>query len=278
MPSICILTDSSIYQTRTTFSGSAVVHTLPLTVVEDFARAEPQEWAVQVTTSPLEVPSVTAFRQAFLHLAQTYQEVIVILSARPFYRAAYKNAQSAALQSGHRMKIHFFDSQTIADGLAVFVRAAAQEIEKGLSTAEILRNLQALRERVYTLLCPPNLSYLAALGGLDPAQAQAGEVLGILPALLIEQERLVSVQKINGTRAALELFTEFLNEFSNPRAVIFLHGGEPPRVEMPKVIERLKSLCAKTTTFTQHLLTPPLMALLGPQCFGLILVDSKPSV
>ncbi|GAB4498626.1 MAG: hypothetical protein OHK0052_12280 [Anaerolineales bacterium] len=278
MPSICILTDSSAYHTRTTFNGSAAVYTLPLTVAAPFAVAAPKEWATRITTSPLEVPSVTAFRQMFLRLAQHYQEAIVILSARPFYRAAYENAQNAALQSGHRMKIHIFDSQTIADGLGVFVRAAAQEVEKGLPSAEILRNLQTLRERVYTLFCTPNLSYLAALGGLDPAQAQAGEILGILPAFFIEQERLVSVQKINGTRAALELFTEFLNEFANPRQVILLQGSEPERVEMLKVVERLQSLCAKTTIFTQRMLTPLLMALLGPQCFGIILVDSKPTV
>lgn len=278
MPQICILTDSSVHHNRATFSGSTAVCTLPLLVAEPFATTAPDEWAARLQTSPLQVTSVAAFRQAFLSLGQHYQEVIVILSARPLYRAAYQNAQSAALQAGHRMKIHFFDSQTVADGLGVFVRAAAQEIEKGLNSAEILRNLQTLRARVYTVLCIPNLTYLAALGGLDPAQARAAEILGVLPAFLIEQERLVSVQKINSTHAAVDLFAEFLNEFSNPRQVVLLHGSAPPRVEMPKVVERLQNLCAKTTIFTQRLLTPPLMALLGPQCFGLILVDSKSCV
>jgi DegV family protein with EDD domain len=247
-------------------------------VTEPFANAAPDEWSARVQTSPLEVPSVTAFRQTFLSLGQQYQEIIVILSARPLYRAAYENVLNAVLQAGHRMKIHIFDSQTVADGLGVFVRAAAQEIQKGLNSAEILRNLQTLRERVYTMLCTPNLTYLAALGGLDPAQARAGEILGVLPAFLIEQERLVSVQKINGTHGAIELFTDFLNEFSNPRQVIFLYSGETSQIQIPKVVERLQNLCAKNTIFTQRLLTLPLMAMLGPQCFGLILVDSKSSV
>jgi fatty acid-binding protein DegV len=149
---------------------------------------------------------------------------------------------------------------------------AAGLAAQGATPQQIEQQLRISIPEIYTLLCLPNLSHLAAANFLSPSQAVVGEMLGVLPIFSLENMCLTSIQKVRTQRHLLETFQEFVDEFNDPYYVAFIRNFDHSKLHTFR-----DYLFAKypRTSLGEHLFCDPLVDLLGPQSVGLIVVENK---
>jgi DegV family protein with EDD domain len=218
-------------------------------------------------------PSVDEFSQMFMTLGYRYHEIVVILISAHL-SPAMANAQTAIETAKSAANIHLVDSQTTTVGLGLLVQTAASAAQQGQSGASISRLVRGLAPHVYTVFCLHNLSYLSRAGFIDPAQAIVGEMLEVVPFSILENGRLVPVQKVRGSRHLVDLLCEFVMEFTDVKHVALIQGLPPFDQEARLLRERLSGLY-RSNSFSEHTLGVPLAALLGPHSLGLVVMEKS---
>ncbi len=281
MSRVCILTDSTAQFPGLTYPGHEVVHILPLRIrcgEEVYIDNKDPRFCARLlgiaNGSPLiaEAPTVEDFCETFINLGQKYQSVIAILIS-PYLSTAIQNAQTAAAQVKGPESIYIIDSQTTAVGLGLLVQAAAQAVQQGMNEVEVNCLIRGMVPHTYTLLSLQSLRYLSNSGLLDPAQAIIGEMLGILPVFILEGGKLVPVQKARSSRHLIDMFQEFVSEFSNVKHLAVIQGVPPHDQEVRNLIARLKEEFT-TPSLTEHTLGAALMSILGPHSLGVVVMEN----
>jgi DegV family protein with EDD domain len=281
MSQVCILTDSTAQFPVHLFPGSDLINVIPYHVQMD-RLAENHDKDVKLIHLPASVysnpglqvqcPSVEEFGQMFINLGFRYREIVVILISAHL-SPALENAQTAIEIAKCPAAIHLVDSQTTTVGLGLLVQAAASAAQQGLSGARISQLVRGLAPHVYTVFCLHNLSYLSRAGFIDPAQAVVGEMLDVVPFIILENGRLMPSQKVRGSRHLVDLLCEFVMEFNAVKHVALIQGMPPFDQEARLLRERLSGLY-RTNSFSEHTLGVPLAALLGPRSLGLVVMEN----
>ncbi len=280
MPSLCILTDSSVQFSQPSFPGRNLVHILPLSV-QFTHQSEREEQSLKVNDLPVSAidklqprllpPSPETIRNTILSLGQTYDEVLAIFISSTFC-PVMEAAQDAVKSLHGRIHIQFIDSQTTSIGLGILVQAAAETASRGEPASETERQVRNLIGHIYAAICVPGLSYLHYSGILDHAQATVGELLGLHAIFSIEEGRLSPVLKVRSTRQAYDYFQEFLDEFDHLKHIGLLQGVHHNPSESRLLREHAQSNYNRTT-FTEHTTNLPLAILFGPSATGLFIIE-----
>jgi len=258
MSRVCILTDSTAQFTRPNFPGRERVFVAPF----DVQPAAPSR-AIPV--------SRLAFVQLFAQLSQEF-DAILTLTSSALLNPTFTNALSATVQSGSQASVEVVDSQSTAVGLGYLVQLAAGLVSAGASLKEIERQVRVSIPRIYTLFCIPELTCLAQAGLLELSQAQAGEIMGLLPIFTLEDGRLMPTQKVRTPRHLFETFQEFLSEFEQPAHVALLRGVDHTTIRARPLRQFVQETFPETP-FSEHSLNPFLAALFGPHCIGLVVME-----
>jgi DegV family protein with EDD domain len=217
-------------------------------------------------------PTPAEFLQTFDRIGQLYTEILVILLSAQL-SPVYARAREAIRLAGNPAHIQVVDSQTTAAGLGWLVQMAAQMAVQGGSSSEILRLVRGSIPHIYTLFCLRSLTYLYHSGQLDPAQALVGEMLGIAPLFILEEGRLIPVQKTRSPRHLVDAFYEFINEFSSLKALALIQGLPAFTHEARNLHERIQ-LEFPSVPYVEHSMSISLAALLGPQSLGLVAMEN----
>lgn len=280
MSQVCILTDSTAQFPEHHFPGSNLVHVIPFHVGLD-GQAAVNEKEVKLTHLPAQVvqgsklsvlpPSVDDFSRMFQTLGYRYQEIVVILLSA-YLSPAVENAQTAIDVAKSPAQIRLIDSQTTTVGLGLLVQEAASAAQQGLPGAHISQLVRKLAPHVYTAFCLHNLSYLSHAGYIDPAQAIVGEMLKVVPFLTLENGRLIPVQKVRGPRHLVDLFCEFVMEFTHVKHVALIQGVPPFEQETRLLRERFNGIYGMKS-FSEHNLGVSLAVLLGPHSLGIVVLE-----
>lgn len=285
MSQICILTDSTAQFSGPIFPGHELVNIIPLHIQlkeQQFTDGKDLRTAnlppsVRNHTFPKTIsPTVEEFCQVFNALGRKYNEIIAILISAQL-NPAYWVAQEAATTLRGPVAIHIIDSQTTAVGLGLLVQSAAEAIENGASSLRINRLVRGLIPRIYTVFCVQSLTYLYHSGHLDPAQAIIGEMLGIMPFFILENGRLVPVQKIRNSRHLVDILHEFITEFSNLQHIAIIQGVPPYEQEARTLKERIND-DFPTVHLSEHNLGVSLATILGPRSMGVVAMEHCPDV
>ncbi len=280
MPRVCILTDSTAQFPGSTYPGHEFVHILPMHIrcgEEIFPDNKDPRFCSKLLEkangTPLLAlaPSADDFSEAFTYLGQKYQSVIAILISS-YLSAAVENAQIAAAQVKGPESIYIIDSQTTAVGMGLLVQAAAQAVLQGQNEVDVNCLVRGMVPHTYTLLSLQSLRFLSNSGCLDPAQAIIGEMLGIIPIFTLEAGRLVPVQKARSSRHLIDIFQEFVSEFSQLKHLAVIQGLPPHDQEVRNLIARLKEEFSMPS-LTEHTLGAALMSILGPRSLGVVVVE-----
>ena len=282
MSQVCILTDSTAQFPVHLFPGSDLVNVIPHHVQLD-GPVNAQNKDVKLIHLPARVyaqsslqlhsPSVEEFSQMFMNLGYRYREIVVILISA-YLSSTMVNAQTAIETAKCPAAIHLVDSQTTTVGLGLLVQAAASAAQQGLSGAQISRLVRGLTPHVYTVFCLHNLSYLSRAGFIDPAQAVVGEMMEVVPFLTLENGRLSPSQKVRGSRHLVDMLCEFVMEFNAVKHVALIQGVPAFDQEARLLRERLSGLY-RSNSFSEHTLSVPLAALLGPHSLGLVVMENS---
>lgn len=271
MRRVCILTDSSVQFTRPGYVGNELVFIFPFSAQSELLQGVKVRWAGNEDQFGLEPPPVKEILKLFNKLNQDHTEILVITLSSAL-SGLFSVVEKAVGQYGDQGSIQMIDSHTTSIGLGLLVQMAAGLAVQGATSAEIEQQLRISIPHIYTLLCLPNLSYLAAANFLSPAQAVVGEMLDVLPIFSLEDGRLTSIQKVRTQRHLMETFQEFVDEFIDPFYVAIIKNVNHLRTT---TFHDYLTTNFPRTSFGEHILCAPLAELLGPQCIGLIVIENK---
>lgn len=277
MPQVCILTDSSIQFTSSSFPGHELVSVLPLRVQlnQQFYRdgidltLQMLPFSAKNGVEPRVLPpDQDELCLALDSLGKEYEHILVILlSARlnPTIASTHSICQSMHSSAG----IHIIDSQATSVGLGLIVQAAAEAAKEDVGITEIKRMLNWLIPHVYTIYCTQSLTYLSHSGQIDPAQSLVGEIMGVTAFFIMEHGRLIPVQKARNARNMVDIFEEFILEFGDLRYIAMIQGVPPFAAEIRALRERIHERYPDTP-YSEHLMGAAVATMLGPRSLGLV--------
>jgi DegV family protein with EDD domain len=277
MSKVCVLTDSTAQFPTPVFPGCELVNIIPLHVeynnviytdAKDIKTANLPKSTRHIQGPRALPPTDEEFQQVFSNLSRKYSEIITILVSSHL-NPAVSTAHSAATSVRGPATIHIIDSQTTAVGLGLLVQAAAKSAAEGSDGVEITRLVRGLVSKIYTVFCVQSLSYLFRSGHLDPAQAIIGEMLNVMPFLILENGRLVPIQKVRSSRHLVDILHEFITEFSNLHHIAIIQGVPPFEQEARNLRERVNGEFL-SPSFSEHTLGAALATILGPRSLGVV--------
>jgi len=270
MSRVCILTDSTVQFTQPTFRGHHLVYVIPCEL-KPISQQDVSPLAMSAYPQQLIPPTHQHYIHYFTQLAGQYDSILVLTMSGLLSHAA-KNAQKAAEMFGNHAWIQVFDSLTTAVGLGLLVQKAAEIAEGGACLKEIEECIRAVAPHVYMLLCIPELVFLAQAGYLTHAQALVGEILGLLPIFILEEGRLVPLDKVRTHRHLFESFQEFVNEFEQLSHIALLRGVNNNTLRTRPFREFIQDSFPQAT-FCEQTTNPYLAALFGPQSICLVIQE-----
>lgn len=277
MSQVCILTDSTAQFPTPVFPGSELVNIIPLHVAyneviftdgRDIKTANLPPSSHQSNGPKALPPTEEEFQQAFTNLGRKYGEIVTILVSSHL-NPVISSAQAAMSAVQGLTTVHLIDSQTTSVGLGLLVQAAAKAAQNGADGLEITRVVRGLVSKIYTVFCVQSLSYLYRSGHLDPAQAIIGEMLNVMPFFILENGRLVPIQKVRSSRHLVDILHEFITEFSELNHIAIVQGVPPFEQETRNLRERVNSDFA-SPNFSEHTLGAALATILGPHSLGVV--------
>lgn len=277
MSQVCILTDSTAQFPTPVFPGSELVNIIPLHVEyneviytdgRDIKTANLPPSSHEISGPKALPPTEDEFLHTFTNLGRKYREVVSILVSSHLNRVI-DSAQSATSAVRGPATIHLIDSQTTSVGMGLLVQAAAKAAQNGADGTEITRLVRGLVSKIYTVFCVQSLSYLYRSGHLDPAQAIIGEMLNVMPFFILENGRLVPIQKVRSSRHLVDILHEFITEFSELNHIAIVQGVPPFEQEARNLRERVNSEFA-SPNISEHTLGAALATILGPRSLGVV--------
>jgi DegV family protein with EDD domain len=255
----CILLDSTSQLTRPEFAGRENVHFIPFqhdpgstTSGTGFASFPPR----------LIPPGLRDFQSRFEQLSRDYSNIL-FLAATPALNPVFEIAQKAAVQFVGRASVQVINSQTVGLGVGILAELAARMAATDTDPAEIEKQVRISALSMYTMLCLPGLKYLSQMGQLSRPQALIGEMLGLMPLYVLDEDNLLVLNKIRTQRHLFENIQEFVEEFTRPSHIAYLRpAGALFRLRALRQYAKEKF---PMVPFSEQELNSDLAALLGPQ-------------
>jgi len=228
-------------------------------------------WPGSGTLQRLIPPSQNEFTRYYTLLSSKYDTILVLTLSQQLSLASSQALSASVIYSNHAT-IEVIDSQTTGLGLGFLVQAAAAAAAAGAPLAELERQIRVSIPHTYMLFCIPELTYLANSGFMDDSQALVGEMMGMLPIFVIEEGRLSPIEKVRTQRHLFEAFQEFMNEFDSPTHIALVRGANRNAIRSRPMHQYIRETFPETP-FSEHTATPHLVALFGPQCTGLVVIE-----
>ena len=187
-------------------------------------------------------------------------------------------AQMAArelLEEFPNRKLVIFDARTASLGEGIYVRAAVKRRDAGMSLADTVTELMALRGRVCSYLTVGDLMFLRRGGRVSNVAAIIGTALGIKPLLHEAGAQIVGYGKTRGRKKALrEIANECINRMEDDpdQCVSIAHGGcEEEAVWVADLIREAKP----GTEIEMEIYEPVTGSYVGPGTVALFFVGRK---
>lgn len=182
----------------------------------------------------------------------------------------WQQARRAAEMLKGRYTIRVIDSMSTSYGMGLLVQQAAKAAAAGANVNEIARIVNGSVPHLYVTIFAESLNFLQHSAGLGPSQSLLGTMLGIKPMLMIEDGRLIPLEKVQTRDEVVEKLHEFVVEFATIESVgIVHHGYEDAAVMLTERLgETLPGVAVQTVNYP-----PSLAAYLGPSMIGVMVYE-----
>lgn len=198
-------------------NGELFLEDITLTRDDFFAKLDED---AEISTSQ---PSPGDVMDAWDNLLKEYDELVYIPISSSL-SSTYDTAMMLA--QDYDGKVQVVNNQRVSAMQKNAVLDAVRLVAQGKSAKEVKEILEDEKLNAVAYLSVDNLKYLKKGGRVTPAAAALGTVLNIKPVLLVNNEKIDSIAKVRGWKAAkktmLELVEKDLNEkYAGEDMVIF---------------------------------------------------------
>jgi DegV family protein with EDD domain len=168
------------------------------------------------------------------------------------------------------LQIELVDSRSASMGTGFQALVAARAARLGASPAEVLAQVEHVRETVQVLFVVDTLEFLHRGGRIGGAARFLGTALNLKPLLTMEKGRVEALEKVRSRRKSLQRLVELAAERLGGRpmgevAVLDVDAREEADEVISQVVEQLNPRRVYRTA-----ITPVIGAHTGPGAVGLI--------
>jgi len=199
-------------------------------------------------------------------------EEIVSIHMSSHLSPMWEHARRAAELLKGRYTIRVIDSLSTSFGLGLLVRKAAEAAEQGASVHEIARIVNGAVPHLYLTTFSESLNYLERSTQLSASQSVLGTMLGIKAMLIMEDGKLLPLEKVQTREEVLEKLSEFVLEFANVEEVgVIQHGytsAQDELIDMLREEERLAEIPIHSLSYP-----PSLAVYMGPEIIGVMVYE-----
>jgi len=213
-------------------------------------------------------PSPRAVQAAIGEAAQVGEEVLAIHMSghfSPMYRA-----MESASRTLNGISVRVMDSRTVSLGLGHLVAQAAAASAAGHTMAQVSRWITGEIPNYFVSFFAESMHYLEEGAQMGSSQSLLSAMLDLKAMFLLEDGRLVPLEKVRTRPELVDKLFEFIAEFTYIRRVGIMHHAYGPVVQMLK--ERLETHNPRLPMV--ELPYPPSLAVhLGPNIIGVVIQE-----
>lgn len=172
-------------------------------------------------------PSPGAFRAVYLKAFEAGAEGVLSLHLSGRLSGTVQSAEMAARMMDRPVEV--LDLGTAGLGTGLLAWWAARRARSGMALEDLSRELRMLETRVFSLLAPVTLEYLARGGRIGQAARMVGTLFDMKPVLSVHQGHVRPLRKVRGERQILPAMGQaFLERVSEGRAILGAcsYGGD----------------------------------------------------
>ena len=192
---------------------------------------EKLETAEKLPTTTLVSPGT--FMEVFSDILLEGDKVLGLFLASEF-SGTYDSACMAKNMIGSD-DIYIIDTRSVCLGAFALILEAIELVQQNKDIEEIVKELEALREKVVAVAALDTLKYLEKGGRLSKGQAVVGTLLNVKPIVEIKDGKISVIEKIRGKNKAVKWFDEWIEknnyDLSN-KTVLLFHGKAYEQLKM----------------------------------------------
>ena len=200
----------------------------------DFYNRLPDLRQTPTTAAPSQTEFSARYRKLF---AAGCEHVIGIFTAEKLTAIPNIARLAAAETPG---KVSVIESGSLSMGVGYQVLAAAQAIEHGQPLAEVLRQVQSVRERIKLYAALDTLEYMRRSGRVPQAVSALGGLLKIKPVIELREGVVRPVDAPRTTGRATEKLISLLVELQPFEHLTILHTNAGARAR--EFLERIENM------------------------------------
>ncbi len=283
MPRIQIVTDSGAR-----FSNPRLVRHFPVTILPNIIEIGGKQYqeGIDLGTeeafalmarhgSPPKVrpPSENDYAELFTRLSHFCDAVISVHPSRELSES-WRNGRLAVQQVNSGCEIAVVDSQSLCAGQGMLIRVAARAAQELDSAEDVIQTVRQAVNRIYSVYCIGDVSFLRANGLMKPSHAILSKHLEIMPFVSLEDGQIIVIEKIRGRADVIERLVEFLVEFTELEDAVVLQDQKRISEETRIMQDRLAlEFPGQHFPFTMYSAT--MASLLGPRATGVAVLEKE---
>lgn len=166
-------------------------------------------------------PSVEDYTNLFTEILNNGDEVICLTMATRL-SGSFNCADMVAKQLNSD-KISVINSHTLIQGIKILVERALELINAGKTRAEVVEEIEKLKQDVVIRFIPPTLEPLKRGGRIGTVSALLGSVLNIKPIIQFKDNVLTCAKKVMGFPKAIAQMVNDIPENCKKLFLIYVH-------------------------------------------------------
>jgi DegV family protein with EDD domain len=215
-------------------------------------------------------PSVGAFEETFRRLSDEGADGIVCVNLSARLSATMQSAQVAAKALDGTTPIAIIDSYSASMGIGNLALHAARRARAGASMEEIVREVEARRERGHVFAALDTLEYLRKGGRIGGAQAMLGSMLSIKPIISVLEGAVESAGRVRTRSKALRFLVDQI-PVGKVEIISVLHADAPDLDEFLAMLEP----AVPDAEVTVGTIGPVIGVHTGPRVMGIAWIDRQ---
>ncbi|MFA5235679.1 MAG: DegV family protein [Bacilli bacterium] len=275
---LAIITDSSANLETSYIAGIPFLWVLPLMIIiggipyRDQIDVQPGEVYAQLDKSKVttSLPDLQELKNTLDAIKTEGYTDVLSINISSGLSGTY-NAFSLFFDNYEGLKIHKFDSKTLAGAQGMLVMRAVALAEQGQHPEAIIQELTKLRyEDSLAFYTINTLKYLKRGGRIGKIEGTIGDILHIKPVITVSDEGVYTTfsKNFGFNRAIMSIRKALTNKFNETPIDVIIHYGDDEAMAQSLAVKLRAELKVNTLTITQ--LTPVLGIHTGPEMIAVI--------